>query len=103
MIKDRNELSSKLREILGNDNCYYDPPTGFEMAYPCIKYDQPISSSRYADGIKYVKNRKYTITVIDEDPDSNIPDRLYNEFDYCYHRTSFCSDGLHHWIYDVYI
>lgn len=103
MAMTRIELSNKFRAILGNDNTYFDPPTGLEMHYPCIKYDQPISSSHYADGVKYIKNQRYTVTVIDEDPDSEIASRLYDEFDYCYHSTSFVSGGLHHFVYDIYV
>lgn len=99
----RIEFSNKLRGILGNDNTYFDPPMNFEMEYPCIVYDQPISSSQYADGKKYIKHKRYTVTVIDDDPDSEIANRLYDEFDYCYHSTSFVSDGMHHFVYDIYV
>lgn len=102
MSKDRLEFDSKLREILGNDNCYFDPPTEEEMHYPCIMYNQPISSSRYADGVKYIRNKRYSVTVIDYDPDSKLANQLYNSFDYCYHSTSYVSDGLHHFVYDIY-
>lgn len=103
MAMTRIQLDDKFRAILGNNNTYFDPPTGFEMHYPCIKYDQPISSSKYADGVKYIKSQRYTVTVIDEDPDSEIANKLYDEFNYCYHNTSFESGGLHHFVYDIYV
>lgn len=85
----------------GKDHCYFEPPSGEEMKYPCIRYEYTNNNSDFADNIKYRKSKRYTVTVIDEDPDSKIPDKL-EELPYCTSDRKFAVDGLNHFVYTLY-
>lgn len=100
MARTRLELSKLLHEILGSDNVYSRQPSE-GMNYPCIKYNLVGRGARYADNIKYIKSRRWTITIIDENPDSEIPERL-EELPYCSFDRSYESDGLNHFVYELY-
>lgn len=103
----RPALHDMLCEILGapfldgEDHCYFEPPSDIEMKYPCIVYNYVNDLDEYADNIHYKSSRRYTITVIDEDPDSEIPSRLKN-LSYCMSDRNFASDGLSHFVYTLY-
>lgn len=70
------------------------------MSYPCIVYELGGSENRYADDIKYKRHRVYQVTVIDRNPDSEIPERLemlpYTSLD-----TSFAQDNLNHFVFTL--
>lgn len=100
MARTRLELSKLLREILGSDNVYFRQPSS-NMHYPCIKYDLVDKEIRFADDIVYMKSRRWTVIVIDEDPDSEIPERL-ETLPYCTFDRSYQSDGLNHFVYNLY-
>ena len=34
----RVDLGNKLKEILGSNNVYFQPPDNLKMVYPCIRY-----------------------------------------------------------------
>lgn len=91
----RLELQSELERILGSGNVYFQPPEGYKLSYPCILYEKSSVRSIYADDVTYLKHPTFTVTVIDRDPDSDIPDRLLSlrgaKFD-----RHFTNDNLHH-------
>lgn len=90
-------LHDLLCEILGSDHCYFSPPASIQMEYPCIVYHREANDDRYADNQKYLSNHRYTVTVIDEDPDSEIVDRLC-DLPYCrMDRGPFVTDNLYHY------
>lgn len=85
----------------GESHCYFEPPANKQIAYPCIVYHHTNDQDEYADNIHYTKSKRYTVTVIDEDPDSKIPDKL-KELPYCSSDRNFSSDGLSHFVYTLY-
>lgn len=93
-----------LHDILCNiigDSCYFSPPAGFLMNYPCIVYNYANSLDSFADNIHYKKSKRYIVTVIDEDPDSKIPNKL-EELPYCTADRNFVVDGLNHFVYTLF-
>jgi hypothetical protein len=82
-------------------NVYFQPPTNIQLKYPCIVYQRDSADSKFADDIVYSHKLRYAITVIDQDPDSEIPNKvasmpmsLFNRF--------FVVDNLNHDVYNVY-
>ena len=103
MARTRQTLHQKLCEVLGEDlkdHCYYDPPA--RMKFPCIRYENSKDEILYGDNKRYKLEREWTITIIDPDPDSKIPAKLMETFDYCTKDREFAADGLHHFIYTLY-
>lgn len=86
----------------GKPHCYFQPPDDMEMKYPCIVYNRTNELDFFADNIHYQGYNRYTITVIDEDPDSKIPNKLKNSFLYCISDRNFVVDGLNHFVYTLF-
>lgn len=84
----------------GENHCYFQPPADLEMAYPCIRYNYSNDVDEFADNIHYTHAKRYTVTIIDEDPDSEIPERLI-KLPYCYSNRNFAANGLNHFVYTV--
>lgn len=94
----RLELKDLLETLLGSTNVYYQPPSGFQMTYPCITYQRSNADTRFADNITYRHLKRYEITVIDGDPDSLTPDKVAN-LPQCIFDRHFETSGLNHDVY----
>lgn len=99
--KRRLELHEKLCEILGSRNVYFQPPESLKMVYPCIRYQRDKNDVLHADNVKYQKRGIYTITVIDKNPDSDIPDKI-EDLLYCSSDRNYTADNLNHFVYKIY-
>lgn len=97
----RLQLHQTLCDILGTNNVYYRAPSR-KMKYPCIIYDLDGSDVRPADDIPYFRKRRWSLTVIDEDPDSEIPEHLQDGMRYCRFERSYLADGLNHFVHTIY-
>jgi hypothetical protein len=94
-------LQTKLEEILGNRNVYFQKPSNLKMEYPCIRYEWDSQSSKYANDVLYAKRKRYKITVIDPDPDSTIHEAL-ELLPLCSGPTRYTSNNLNHTVYTLY-
>jgi len=101
-VKPRSELDAELREILGSDNLYFQPPASVKLHYPCIIYSLSRINSRKANNHFYFGHKKYDIQVIDKDPDSTIPEALLEHFPMCSYDRTFVSDNLNHFNLSLY-
>lgn len=97
----RKALDNFLRGILKSSNCYYSPPTGFNMRYPCIKYDLSDPNVVHADNIPYLMQLQWDITIIDEDPDSKLADVFFN-MPKCKFDRKYSSENLNHFVFSLY-
>jgi hypothetical protein len=82
-------------------NVYFQPPTNIQLKYPCIVYKRDFAETKFADDKPYNHTKRYMIMVIDQDPDSDIPDKvasmpmsLFNRF--------YTADNLNHDVYSVF-
>lgn len=99
MAKSRELLDLEFRKI--TPNVYFSPPASKDMQYPCIRYEFSNFSTDYADNANYLIRRRYTITVIDYDPDSNIPMELL-KIPLCRSDRNYIADGLCHFVFTIY-
>lgn len=97
----RLELQSKLEDLLGNRNVYYQPPKNIDMHYPCIKYSKESIESRSANDAKYIINKRYQLIVISKQPDHPVIDKLL-ELPMSQYSRGYVSDGLHHDVVTLY-
>ena len=98
----RLELHERLCSELGSRNVYFQPPEGFKMQYPCIVYSFEGESRRAANNGKYLSFDRYSITVIDRDPASEIPEKI-DALQYCSFDRPFKSDNLYHFVFTIYV
>lgn len=97
----RITLHKKLEEILGSRNVYFQPPETVKMEYPCIVYHRQGASTEFADNKPYLISNRYRITVIDRNPDTEIPDKVAL-LPSCIFDTSYSADNLNHYIFYLY-
>ena len=94
----RIELQTKLEELLGNKNVYYQPPETLKMEYPCIRYSRSKIVSTRADNIAYANNKRYELIVIDKRPDNEVIEKIlnlpYSEHDRHYVSNNLCHDVI---------
>lgn len=83
------------------EHVYFQPPTNVKLQYPCIIYKRDFAHTKFADDKPYDHIPRYMITVIDPNPDSDIPKKvaampmsLFNRF--------YTADNLNHDVYSVY-
>lgn len=97
----RAELQSLLETLLGSRNVYFQPPPSFQMKYPCIVYNLDDMDTKFANNYPYKLEKRYSLTIIDKDPDSLIPDKLAL-LQKCIFDRHFVSDNLNHNIFIIY-
>lgn len=97
----RLKLHEIFCEILGNRNVYFQPPASVRLNFPCIIYERSNVDALIADDTNYITKKQYTVTVIDKNPDSELPDKVGN-LPYCSFERFFVSDNLNHDVFKIY-
>lgn len=97
----RLELHQILVDILGSDNVYFQPPASLQMKYPCIIYGRIGLDPKYANNRMYMHKKRYQVTVIDKNPDSEIPDKIA-ELPMCFFDRHFTANNLNHDVFTIY-
>lgn len=95
----RLDLQKLLEDI--TTNVYFQPPTNIQLQYPCIIYKRDFANTQFADNKPYAHKRRYMVTVIDQNPDSEIPGKVatipmsvFNRF--------YTVDNLNHDVFSIY-
>lgn len=97
----RLELQSKLEELLGSKNVYFQPPENLKINYPAIIYSINEIEQKRANNNVYSRNREYLITVIDRIPNNPVIDKLL-DLPYCSYDRPYESDNLNHDVLTLY-
>ena len=97
----RLKLHSILKLLLGLTNVYYQPPASIILKYPCIVYETAYSNTAFADDMLYRSIKGYSLTVIDADPDSIIPEKV-SKLPMCKFDRHFTANNLNHGVYIIY-
>lgn len=97
----RYELQTLLEETLGSANVYFQPPANIHMEYPCIVYGRDRAETEFADNKPYSYQKGYQVTVIDRNPDSDIPDKVA-KLPKCVFATHFTADNLNHDVFNMF-
>lgn len=100
MAKSRLELSKVLHTLC--EHVYYQPPTNTKIEYPCILYEKASGLRLNADNRKYLGFNSYTITVIDKNPDSELPNKVDEAFEMCTMERHYVYDNLNHDVFLIY-
>lgn len=96
------EMSEVLREILGSDSVYFQPPPNIHIKYPAIEYELENELNKFAGNEVYKKNMKFKVVYISQNPVSEIVDKLTN-LRYSTLDTFFKSEGLNHFVFSIYV
>ena len=97
----RLKLHKMFEDILGSKAVYFQPPKNLRMTYPCIRYKISGIDTHRADDTLHINTVKYQVTYIDRNPDNSVIFRLIKIPMISLDRA-YTSDGLHHYVYDLY-
>lgn len=100
-MRPRAELQELFESILGSDHVYFQPPENKKLSYPCIVYTRNTYDSIFANNQSYIRRTRYSVTLIDKNPDSCFAEKIA-EIPYCKHTRNFIADNLNHDVYDLY-
>lgn len=98
----RLQLDDELRELLGSNNVYYQPPESLRMKYDCFVYELDTPDITRADDIIYLHRRRYQVTHIYRNPDNSMQEEIMQRFEHTAMGSHFTSDGLNHDVYFIY-
>lgn len=82
-------------------NVYFQPPPSVQMKYPCIVYELSYADTQFANDLPYIIRKRYKVTVIDKNPDSEIPDKIAR-LPMCVFDRTYMTDNLNHFAFNLY-
>lgn len=94
-------LHSILKNILGSNNVYFQPPASMQLTYPAIIYSRTSDETVYAENVPYDRWIRYQITVIDKNPDSDVPNNVA-KLAMCKFNRFYTSDNLNHDVFNIF-
>ena len=94
-------LQTILETILESRKVYFQPPSTVKISYPCIVYCRNKIDEKHANNRLYTHKYSYQITVIDEDPDSLIPDKIL-ALPLCSFDRHYTANNLNHDVFNLY-
>lgn len=103
----RLNLHEELCEVLGSRNVYFSPPETVKIHYPCIVYHRAQGRNLNADNMMYLNMPSWDLTIIDEDVDSELPEKLLVYFrqsnnHYIREERPYMADNLTHYPFYLY-
>lgn len=98
---ERSDLHTLLKNILGTDNVYFQPPPSLKMVYPCIVYKRDSADTIFAGDKPYGYTNRYQVTVIDRNPDSAIPAEVA-KLPMCIFDRFYTADNLNHDVFKLF-
>lgn len=101
MARPRLELHAIFEELLGSKNVYYQPPESKKLNYPCIIYERDMGDTVYADDSPYVVTIRYSVTLIDKNPDSEFVNKL-SQMQMSTWNRHYTIDNLNHDVFYIY-
>jgi len=101
MADRRLALHDILISVLGSHNVYFQPPASKSMSYPCIVYNREKIEAKYANNSIYNFKVRYSLTLIDPNPDSIINEKIL-KLPLCSFDRHYASDNLNHDVYNIY-
>lgn len=98
----RLKLHEELIRILDSENrVYFQPPENIKISYPCIIYSVDGYYTNHADNLIYRNKTRYSITLIDRDPDTPLVLSLL-KLPLCRFDRAYDADNLHHYTFSIY-
>lgn len=95
----RLQLHELLEQI--TSTVYFQPPANVSLTYPCIIYKRDSARTEFADNTPYARKKRYQVTVIDKDPDSDLPDKVA-ALPMCLFDRFYTADNLNHDVFNLF-
>lgn len=95
------KLISELQEKFPGVPVYFQPPENLTLRFPCLVLSLTGDKRQFADDKLYARFKHFTITVVDKDPLSKIPDEVA-KLKYCRMSTRFVSANMNHTRFEIF-
>lgn len=82
-------------------NVYFQEPKNTSMVYPCILYKYDDAETEFADNLPYRRTKRYSVTLMDWDPDSPFEKQVASLPMSAFDRT-YAADNLNHFVFSIY-
>jgi len=100
-VRTRIELQTLLEEILGSSNVWFKAPPKEKLHYPCIIYSYNGTRTYRANNGRYLKHREYLLTLITDNPDSELIEKM-EDLPFCTWDRQFVSGNKYHNVFSIY-
>ena len=80
---------------------YFQPPSTVKMKYPAIVYALDDIQNIFANDGVYLFEKKYSVTVIDADPDNQIVNNIAGMPTSRFNRY-YTKDNLNHYVFEIF-
>lgn len=83
------------------DNVYFQTPPNVTMKYPAIRYEWDDLDTQFANNAPYRRTKRYQVTVIAREPDSDVPMKVA-ALPMCTMVRRYIADNLVHTVFSLY-
>lgn len=98
----RLQLQALFEELIESKNVYFQPPENVKLNYPCIVYKRgTIGKTEFANDKPYQFKIRYSVTIIDKNPDSVLIEKIAS-LPMCLFERHYTVDNLNHDVYNLY-
>lgn len=97
----RLDLQALFVELTNGGNVYFQSPSDLQMEYPCIRYHFDDDKVDHADNLPYFRIKRYSVAVIDRNPDSLIPDKVA-QLPLCSFDRFYVAENLNHFLFKLF-
>lgn len=99
----RLDLQGCLEDLMGAGVMVrFQPPPNVKLTYPCCLYERSNGKTTFAGNMPYTFTNKYTVTIIDRNPDSIYVEKMAMTFPMCVMDRAYAADGLNHFVYTIF-
>lgn len=97
----RTDLQTKLEDILGSKNVYYQAPPNTSMKYPAIVYSFERFNRQDADNKPYILTGHWQVTHMYKSIKNDLKERFIFEIPGCTFERRIVSDGIYNDYYSI--
>lgn len=104
MALSRRKKLHKIFEDVMRDRgrVYFQPPESARLSYPCSIYKLEAIPKKKADNRNYAGWEKYSMIIVDRDPDSTIAEDMLRAIPTSSFDRRFVADNLYHDVLTIY-
>jgi hypothetical protein len=101
-MNNRLGLHEKLRELVGNDNVYFQPPASVKISYPCVVYSIGNGDAKHADNRVYRYVNSYQAIFIFKQPNVDLIENVLSDIPMSAFERMYVSDNLNHYVFKIF-
>lgn len=80
----------------------FQPPPGYQLTYPACIYEKSNGKTIFAGNMPYTFTNKYSVTIIDRNPDTDYVEMMAMHFPMCVMDRAYPADGLNHYVFTLF-